>query len=104
MLYPFALERDEGYRSTSMFDQGSVDFGGKSEDCPFDGYMLNGKWGLLDNVTKKLIIPFCLDGLSEYRNGLGKVLYKGKLYFINHKGERLPSEASIGVDEFVNYT
>ncbi len=62
-------------------------------DCTLDAYQVNDKWGLLDMETKKIVVPFCLDDVLAFMHGVGVVKYKGRLYYINEKGEGLPKEA-----------
>lgn len=42
--------------------------------------------------TKKTVVPFCLDDVLAFMHGVGVVKYKGRLYYINEKGEGLPKE------------
>ena len=65
----------------------------EGKDCPFEACRLDGKWGCLDKKTKEVVIPFVLDDVYAFMNGVGVVVYNGRLHYINEKGEGLPDEA-----------
>lgn len=84
-IQPMALHKRFAYEGFSWHYEGT--------DCTLDAYQVNGKWGLLDMETKKTVVPFCLDDVLAFMHGVGVVKYKGRLYYINEKGEGLPKEA-----------
>lgn len=84
-IQPMGLHRRSIYNDFGWHYEGA--------DCTLDAYKRDGKWGLLDMETKKTIVPFCLDDVLAFMNGVGVVKYKGRLYYINEKGEGLPKEA-----------
>lgn len=84
MIRPLELHKRFAYEDFGWHYEGT--------DCTLDAYQVNGKWGLLDMETKKTIVPFCLDDVLAFMHGVGVVKYKGRLYYINEKGEGLPDE------------
>lgn len=84
-IVPVSLYRRFAYENFGWHYEGT--------DCTLDAYQVNGKWGLLDMETKKTVVPFCLDDVLAFMHGVGVVKYKGRLYYINEKGEGLPNEA-----------
>ena len=63
------------------------------EEMPFADYYNGEYFSLVDKKTNKVVVPFCLDYVGICSNGLVRVGYKGKVYFINSNGEGLPVEA-----------
>lgn len=84
-IQPMGLHQRLSYQNFGLHYEG--------KDCPLDAYQVNGKWGLLDMETKKTVVPFVLDDVLAFMNGVGVVKYKGRLYYINAKGKGLPDEA-----------
>lgn len=84
-IQPMALHKRLAHENFGWHYEGT--------DCTLDAYQVNGKWGLLDMETKKTVVPFCLDDVLAFMHGVGVVKYKGRLYYINEKGEGLPNEA-----------
>lgn len=83
-ILPVSLYRRAAYEDFGWHYEGA--------DCKLDAYQKNGKWGLLDMETKNTVVPFCLDDVLAFMHGVGVVKYKGRLYYINEKGEGLPDE------------
>ena len=63
------------------------------EEMPFADYYNGEYFSLVDKKTNKVVVPFCLDYVGICSDGLVRVGYKGKVYFINSNGEGLPVEA-----------
>ena len=47
------------------------------------------KWGFID-VEGNEVIPFVYDFVGHFRNGVSEVSVKREMFYINHRGERVP--------------
>jgi len=47
------------------------------------------KWGFID-IEGNEVIPFIYDFVGHFRNGVAEVSQKREMFYINHRGERVP--------------